>query len=147
MEEPLEQICNSISGPWEPIDCSYSIYDRYGELRTSKDIKIVYSPNQTYSKEIAEQLVFNESMDFIRMEWRIKREIKDKIGMWYLYLTYNNSFPTVTDRMHIHEIELWATTYAKNQSHHPNIGIRPYLVLILELKDIWRQLKALFGLN
>lgn len=54
----------------------------------------MYRPSPAYADTMAEQLVFDQSVDFIKMEWRIAREIKDKIGVWYIYLSYNNSFPT-----------------------------------------------------
>lgn len=37
-EEPLEQVCSSIIGPWEYSDCAYSFFFLYDDPRPERSI-------------------------------------------------------------------------------------------------------------
>ena len=71
----------------------------YDEGEPELGIKVVYIPSPTIAEQLSKAILYNHTMPFIKLEWHISRELKNHIGLWYLFMAHNNTYPTTKESL------------------------------------------------
>ena len=75
---------------------------------------MVYNPTQAESEQLSNTLLYNQSLPFVKLEWFISRELKNQIGVWYLYMNYNNTYPSTHISENYPKIKTFTTSPAES---------------------------------